>query len=296
MTRLSNSSVDKYNTCAKMYKYHYIDRIRSSRKSSPLLFGIAIDEALNHLVVNKDVLKANDIYEDLMLTWKYDYTVDFLTKDKDIQVIPEDVLEFLESEYSEQELHHQLCWHSLWYKGLEFIFSYIDQILPRLGEIVEVQRKISLKNSEGDEIIGYQDVFGYLDGELTIIDNKTSSSSYSAKKIEQSQQLHLYSHAENIQKIAYIVMRKDYNSKGEMRPIQVLKHDANPEVTSNILDLFDETLENIKEGNFPKTKNKYTCTNHFGKPCIYYDICKKNLKLNDVPNLQKIPESKEIKK
>lgn len=288
MIRLSNSAVDKYLTCPKMYKYHYVDRIRSNRKSSPLLFGIAIDEALNDLVVNKDLNKARNIYEDLMLEWKYDYDVDFLRKDYDDQVIPDDILGTLENE-------HEICWHSLWYKGLEFLGAYFEQIIPRLGDVKDVQRAINLKNEDGDSIIGYQDVFAELDGELTIIDNKTSSSSYSKRKIEESQQLHLYSYAEKVESIAYVVMRKDYSAKGEMRPIQVLKYQANPEVINTVLNRFDEVLSKIKNKEFPKTENKFTCRNHFGKPCIYLDVCQNGKKANEISHLEDLGKRKEIK-
>ncbi len=295
MARLSNSAVDKYNTCPRMYKYHYIDRIRSTKKSSPLLFGIAIDEALNELVVSRDYKKSIDIYEEMMLEWKYDYNVDFLRRDEDPIAVPEEVLEFINAEYEQNELHHQVCWHSLWYKGHEFINAYIEQILPRMGKVIEVQKMINLKNENGDSIIGYQDVIAELDGVITIIDNKTSSSSYAKSKIVGSQQLHLYSFAEKIDSIAYIVMRKDYSAKGIMRPIQVLKHEANPEVTNGVLNLFDETLGKIQSQEFPKTEIKRTCRNHFGKPCMYFEICEMGKSVQQIENLEKLETKKEIK-
>jgi len=53
MTQLSFSAVQKYKTCPKMYQLHYQDRLRSDKIGSPLLFGNAIDEALNVLLLKK---------------------------------------------------------------------------------------------------------------------------------------------------------------------------------------------------------------------------------------------------
>jgi len=53
MIRLSNSAVDKYDQCRRLYKYHYIDKIREDSIGSPLFFGSSIDEALNCLLLQK---------------------------------------------------------------------------------------------------------------------------------------------------------------------------------------------------------------------------------------------------
>lgn len=53
MTRLSYSAMEKYKTCPKMYELHYKEKLRSHKLSSPLLFGNAIDNALNTLLLKK---------------------------------------------------------------------------------------------------------------------------------------------------------------------------------------------------------------------------------------------------
>ena len=53
MTRLSHSAMEKYKTCPAQYKLHYRDRIRSEKIGSALLFGSALDEALNRLLASK---------------------------------------------------------------------------------------------------------------------------------------------------------------------------------------------------------------------------------------------------
>lgn len=49
-TKLSHSSVSKFIQCPKAYQFHYIDRIRSKVTHAALIFGSAIDSALNELL------------------------------------------------------------------------------------------------------------------------------------------------------------------------------------------------------------------------------------------------------
>ena len=65
MTRLSHSAAGKYELCPAQYKLHYIDRIRSDKLGSALLFGSAIDEALNVLLATKMDTPAENATDDL---------------------------------------------------------------------------------------------------------------------------------------------------------------------------------------------------------------------------------------
>lgn len=51
--QISNSQVDKYETCPWMWYLHYIERIRSLYKPSALFFGSALDEAFGRLHLDK---------------------------------------------------------------------------------------------------------------------------------------------------------------------------------------------------------------------------------------------------
>ena len=53
MTRLSHSAAERYKLCGASYKLHYIDKIRPEKIGSPLIFGGALDEALNVLLETK---------------------------------------------------------------------------------------------------------------------------------------------------------------------------------------------------------------------------------------------------
>lgn len=51
--RLSNTKRTKYQQCPARYKFHYINKFRSKELSSSLIFGIALDEALNCMLLSK---------------------------------------------------------------------------------------------------------------------------------------------------------------------------------------------------------------------------------------------------
>lgn len=51
--RVSNSSKDKYNSCARKYYYHYIAKLRSPKLGSALFFGNALDDSFSRLLLDK---------------------------------------------------------------------------------------------------------------------------------------------------------------------------------------------------------------------------------------------------
>jgi len=50
--RLSHSACSKYQLCGQAYKYHYIDKIRPKVTSAALMFGNALDHALNVILTD----------------------------------------------------------------------------------------------------------------------------------------------------------------------------------------------------------------------------------------------------
>ncbi len=66
--RLSHSALEKFKLCPTQDKLHYIDKVRSTKLGSAVIFGSAIDEALNNLLETKmDPVPdtANDNLDDL---------------------------------------------------------------------------------------------------------------------------------------------------------------------------------------------------------------------------------------
>lgn len=51
--KLSHSKKEKYDQCPRRYYFHYEKRFRSKDLNSPLFFGVATDEAINRMLLEK---------------------------------------------------------------------------------------------------------------------------------------------------------------------------------------------------------------------------------------------------
>ena len=51
--KLSHSKIDKWNTCQKLYDYHYNQKLRPMLLSSALFFGLAIGETWQMMILDK---------------------------------------------------------------------------------------------------------------------------------------------------------------------------------------------------------------------------------------------------
>ncbi len=51
--KLSNTAIDMYRMCGVKYKHHYLDKLREDGVGSALIFGSALDDALNVLLLRK---------------------------------------------------------------------------------------------------------------------------------------------------------------------------------------------------------------------------------------------------
>lgn len=233
MIKLSHSSITKYNECGKAWQYRYKDKFVSKTKSSALFLGVAIDEALNAVLSNKDqpketllpfaLQKFAEHWEqgkdneynviDLpknenILYSKYDYDPDLLEKSdwKEIYEMCDNPSQFMyaikgklrEKDFSELESEEKMfynfcCWLSLKRKVKFMLEAYIDNILPMIDEVLEVQKNIELLDEEGNKITGIIDLIVRLkDGRVAILDNKSSSVEYKEDSVITSPQLSLY--------------------------------------------------------------------------------------------------------
>jgi hypothetical protein len=217
--KLSNSAVDKYVECSLCYKLHYIDRIRPIRGKSALLFGGALDTALNNLLLNKDLIKARAVFYDSWKTLKINDIevdgpstdlIDYSKSDLDLELV-----EFNETHGYPQE-GRNINWRSLLYKGMLFIETYYKEVLPKIKEVIAIQELVSLKNEDGDEITGFLDlIVKWTDGKTYLLDNKSSSVVYADDSAKTGQQLPLYYYIVKekykLDGIGYIVLNKKIN-------------------------------------------------------------------------------------
>lgn len=195
--RLSNSSLDKYRLCPRMYDLHYNHRIRPVTLSSPLFFGSAVDQALNVLLLKKkrilneeesSLVKRNmfDVFDDTFSEIKFngeivklkvydkakyaktDFDERLLTGEDWSKIIKfadnydkVEILNFFKTSKSvhkeDIELINYMNWLSLRRKGHLFLSTYEKEVLPRIIEVHSIQRQTNLTNSQGDAYIGVID-------------------------------------------------------------------------------------------------------------------------------------------
>jgi hypothetical protein len=224
--KLSHSSVTKYTDCSKAWELHYKKGYRGNLHSSALLFGTALDKALETFLKTKDEDQTKKMFMDTWTEQKLNgvstqlisaTNIVYANSDFDYEVLEQlsglgddlpskeqvDKLYELKDtvgydnlpEARKKELNF-INWHVMRIKGLLMVEEAIKQIKNNVTEVLGTQVKVELANSEGDSIIGYADAVvkwkGY-DAPI-ILDFKTSSKMYEDNAVITSPQLSLYVH------------------------------------------------------------------------------------------------------
>lgn len=127
--------------------------------------------------------------------------------------IKEEIVQGNKLELTQQCYFNYCSWLSLRQKGHLMVECYKNEILPKIKEVHSIQRKVSLPNGEGDDLIGYIDAeIEFEDHEgVHTADNKSSSSRYkedAVNDIEEKGQLLIYDEEAENKKGAYIVVLK----------------------------------------------------------------------------------------
>lgn len=218
--RISHSQLRLYTECGQKYKYHYVERVRENSKSGALYFGSSLDRAFEVLCkggTKEDAIKAytelmtrGDINgepihiptEERVVYSKTDYDPDLNAhSDRDRAAIEA----ALDKKHSgaghwgltkeERLIANAGCWNSLYNKGLILIDTLLEEVMPRIREVVATQKKLELTNGN-DSLIGYPDLIARLDDNLLyLLDLKTSSRPYETDSVATSQQLTIYDEA-----------------------------------------------------------------------------------------------------
>lgn len=275
--RLSHSSRETYNSCPQKWKLHYINKYRSRRTTSALVFGSSIDNALNDLLLNGNYAQAELIFTDEWLTYKNANHIDFYPSDYDSSLLTLQDVETIEAIADDAERKHALAWHTLLVKGIVMLRAYHTDIYPRIKKVHSVQTPVNLIGMLEDGTESTDSISGFIDCILdlelddgtiatVIVDNKTSSTPYPKNAVLTKEQTALYSLAyPDIEYAAFAVMVK--KSLGRT---QLLIGKPPEELKQKVLDNFVETLENINAGKFPQ--NRKSCFS-FGSKCCYYSYC-----------------------
>ncbi len=180
-------------------------------------------------------------------------------------------------------------------------------MIPKIKEVIAVQKEVNFDNGDGDTIIGYIDLIArWEDGVEYILDNKTSGKPYKYDAIQTSDQLSVYSVHEGIPNAGFIVpikaIRKlrtcikclqltdnarigkcdvvlagkrcngEFNAETTPKArIQILLGKASVEHSEKVMDQFITVNQSIKDEVFKR--NTETCGNYYGARCPYFAHC-----------------------
>lgn len=187
----------------------------------------------------------------------------------------------------DQKLYNFIAWHSLLQKGLMLVEAYQRDVMPQIHEVFEIQKKISLKDEDGNSIIGFIDaIVSFVDNPDTkvVLDDKTSSKPYAEDSVSISPQLATYTEAELLEYGAYAVAEKDIRLRDPRARTQLIVDKVLEEVVEKTFDEYDQVLEGIQNKEFDKNYDS-GCFN-FGQICSYYSYCRSNCK--DRSGLKKV--------
>lgn len=267
--RISYSKVELYNTCPAKYKYRYVDKLEANKTFTPLLFGSAIDRALNYVLTRTkhkhhvSLIVAESLFLDNMKQWTGQNELIYFKNE-----MPDLVDEQLTPEQVQLEVWNHLC-----KVGGMMLQTYVTHILTEFKEICSVQTKQIINNEVGDEFVLVTDFSAILqDGRKVLIDNKTSSDikkAYPKNSVKNSTQLSLYSEYEDTKLCGYIALQKKLVDDRVIWKLVI--DEPSEETATKSFERIDSTLRSIKREEFPK--NEKSCY-LYGKPCEYYKYCK----------------------
>lgn len=297
MSKISYSAYKKYMTCPKMYDYHYNDKLRPTGTSSALIFGLAIDEALNGLL-----LKTGDPIQLFQKNFEFEnlQNVEWDARDFDIDLFTQDQKDKIFGQTWEYK-----CWASMRIKGRMLIEAYIEQVYPKIKEVYHVQKELDGRPGVLDAIVNF-DNYGKI-----LIDHKTASRPYMNDAVKYDTQLALYADSEGLNIAGFIVLVKEinknkvkicakcaYNGSGRQHKtcpqlkkgkrcngswdetvspeaqIQILI-DKVPSINKELITEAMSQVENaVKSSIYPR--NLQSCSKMYGKPCAYAKKCWQN--------------------
>jgi hypothetical protein len=290
--QISFSAVQKFEECAKKYYFHYIRKVRPIKMGSPLIFGSAIDTALNELLITKDVEKARSIFIEEWSNFK------FPGDENKTPVRNNPKVKYSKADSNDTGLEvdglngdpQNDNWLYLRSKGLLMIDTYNHYIIPSL-EVITVQNEVLLSNKSNDQLRGYLDLIAKFNptqelldicpevaeyaGKIILFDNKTSGYAYKSDSVKTSPQLGTYfpysQKNYNTEFAGYIVLHKNLrkNKKPAVR-VQIVIDKIDPDVIDSTFNDYNIALVEIKDGNFPR--NLESCMGKYGM-CEYYNLC-----------------------
>lgn len=238
----SVSQLQTYESCPKKYMYNYIYKI-PSRPRHYFDFGTSVHEALEFL--------SGDFDKKLPVEKLYTLGVKYLTDGW--------ISKGYESSTQEQEYFQ---------KGLNIIKEFIvkeTELRKQNRQTIGLEKKFFL-DFEGRTLMGYIDRIDKVDGQIEILDYKTSKSMSKESDLEKNMQLLVYSLASE----AHEDIKKFPDSVGLWYVLhdKIVKISPKKEYTIEIKKRVIEQIKKIENKNFDAIPTKFGCTY-----CDFNQIC-----------------------
>ncbi|GMV90902.1 MAG: hypothetical protein AMXMBFR82_06800 [Candidatus Hydrogenedentota bacterium] len=160
---LSHSRVDRYLRCPEQYRLYYVENLRPAVKAASLEFGQAIHHSLARFYQNQE--NPIDVFLEIWEGWR------------------------------EEELRYAFreSWEKLRERGQGLLAQFLMKQQPSLSCIEASEERFELSISNLDvSFVGVIDLVARVDGVVSVIDFKTSSSAYQDHEVELSDQLTAY--------------------------------------------------------------------------------------------------------
>lgn len=242
---------------------HYVLKLRERVVGSSLPFGTAIDSAQEAMLTGKTLDESLKVFNDLWIAPKLNGKVIDGPTSKLIKFSKKDAKEGLAD----------TAWGNMREKGKILLEAYHSEVMPQIKEVLAVQKKIEIKNPQGDIIIGYVDlIVVWNDGRRILFDNKTSGMKYDSDAVtvgDKAKQLALYYEAlkeeMSLDAVGFIVLEKEIRKKDPRTRIQILIDEIPEELIDETFAEFEHVLQGIRLGQFPS--NHPNCNQFYGN-CI----------------------------
>lgn len=231
---LSYSRIAKYLLCPEQYRLYYLANLRPRLTSASLVFGQTLHQALAHLF--KDQGNPVLFFQE---AWA------------DMQQAP--------LTYNTRE-----SWEKLRTVGEALLRKFLAEEVPKLSTIQAVERPFRLDISSLDlPFVGIIDLIVDVHGRRTVVDFKTSASSYEPYEVALSDQLTAYQLAEpEAEQLALCVLVKTKEPRIEWHWAK-----RTPAQLTEYLAKADLVAHEIHAGHFFKRPGKWCAW------CDYLPVC-----------------------
>lgn len=159
--------MSRYLLCPEQYRLYYIEKLRPKEPSAAMVFGRIVHEALAALLQHED-----DPVAVFLDAWKG-------AKEAELA-------------YSKRD-----SWESLNETGEKLLAKFVDEELSKIENVHAIEESFRLDVTSLEvPVVGIIDLVADIDGKRTVVDFKTSGSTYAEHEVALSNQLTAYQLAE----------------------------------------------------------------------------------------------------